>query len=355
MNWKRQTAMLCFLYVIGILGYAQSHTPNTYVAYQAIDSITVDGTAKEATWKNAVWSADFIDIEGTKIPKYKTQMKIAWDLHHLYIYAQMKEPHVWGDITKREAVVFHNNDFEVFIDPDGDGHTYYEIEVNALNTIWDLFITKPYREDNSILSDWNANGMKTAVAINGTLNNASDIDQGWSVEMAIPLRVFKKSYYQKINLKDQYWRLNFSRVNWDHDLVSGKYQRKKINNKLQPEYNWVWSPQGVINMHEPEKWGYVFFAEKKEPQRSFEIPADEKIKWKLFEYYRNQKDFYKKHKKWATFLKEIGHEEFVIENTTITPVLETHSQGWNLIVSSPFTERQLCIREDGKYTTKSLK
>jgi hypothetical protein len=26
------------------------------------------------------------------------------------------------------------------------------------------------------------------------------------------------------------------------------------------EDNWVWSPQGLINMHVPERWGWVEFA-----------------------------------------------------------------------------------------------
>ena len=37
-------------------------------------------------------------------------------------------------LTKHDAVIFHDNDFEVFIDPDGDNHEYYELELNALNT-----------------------------------------------------------------------------------------------------------------------------------------------------------------------------------------------------------------------------
>ena len=58
---------------------------------------------------------------------------------------------MFGQIsTQHDAVIFHNNDFEVFIDPDGDTHNYYELEINALNTVWDLFITKPYRELNPL-------------------------------------------------------------------------------------------------------------------------------------------------------------------------------------------------------------
>jgi len=34
---------------------------------------------------------------------------------------------------------------QIFLDPDGDNHLYYEIEINALGTVWDLLMAKPYR------------------------------------------------------------------------------------------------------------------------------------------------------------------------------------------------------------------
>ena len=60
------------------------------------------------------------------------------------------------------------------------------------------------------------------------------------------------------------WRANFSRVQWEDDLIDGKYSRKKENNKLKREYNWVWTRQGQINMHIPENWGFIYFNDKKE-------------------------------------------------------------------------------------------
>ena len=53
--------------------------------------------------------------------------------------------------------------------------------------------------------------------------------------------------------------MNCSRVEWRHQVVDGKY-RKVPRTK---EDNWVWSPQGVIDMHRPEKWGVVQFSTDK--------------------------------------------------------------------------------------------
>ncbi|HQI44441.1 MAG TPA: hypothetical protein PK949_10040, partial [Dysgonamonadaceae bacterium] len=57
------------------------------------------------------------------------------------------------------------------------------------------------------------------------------------------------------------WRVNFSRVEWHTNIENGKYVKKKdpVSGKPLPEENWVWSPQGVVDMHRPEMWGFVHF------------------------------------------------------------------------------------------------
>lgn len=328
--------------------------PRTYVAFKASESIRVDGIGADSDWQQAFWTEPFIDIEGVKKPVYKTQVKMLWDDTYLYILAQMEEPHVWGDLTTRDTIVYYNNDFEVFVDPDGDAHNYYELEINALNTVWDLFITKPYRERNMVLNDWDIKGLQSAVKIDGTLNDPSGKDSGWTLEIAIPWAAFKRGFFQNTVPADNFWRVNFSRVNWDFQLKGGAYERKQDNNgDLLPEYNWVWSPQGVINMHEPEKWGYVYFSTRKPgTEVTFVLPEDEPIKWKLFELYRAQKAYYRSNRKWAEALSDLQVGELEVAGQPLIPTLETHSIGWNITVKSPFTGKMMIIREDGKYLEK---
>ena len=275
-----------------------------------------------------------------------------WDENFFYILANIQEPHIWANITEKDAVIFHNNDFEVFIDPENDTHNYYELEINALNTVWDLFITKPYRELNSsAINDWNISGLKSAIGINGTLNNPTDIDKGWIVEIAIPWSAYKTSYYQDVVPRDMFWRINFSRVNWEHTIKDGVYSRKKNDDeKYLKEYNWVWSPQGVINMHEPEKWGYVFFSSKELGSNSFVIPEDEQIKWEMYNLHRKQNLYFKKNKKWVLSLNELQENDIIIRDKIIKFELENHKTGYNLSVISPFTKKELVLTDDGKMT-----
>lgn len=352
---SRSKLLSLAVFFVGLVGYAQSEKqviPKNYIAYKTSKEIVIDGDEADKAWEKAFWTTPFVDIEGVETPKYKTQVKMLWDDNYYYILAKMEEPHVWANLKQRDTIIFYNNDFEVFIDPDNDTHNYYELEINALNTAWDLFINKPYREKNTVLNDWNIDGLKSAVKVNGTLNNSSDTDTGWTLEIAIPWSVYKTSYFDNIVPKDKFWKVNFSRVNWQHDIVDGKYERKKDKEgKFLPEYNWVWSPMGVINMHEPEKWAYVYFSSK-ESQDTFAIPQEEKVKWELYTLYRAQKRYFDKNKTWAKSLQNINKKNIIVDGKVLKPTLENHLSGFNIAVKSPFSNKTLIIKEDGKIITK---
>ncbi|HEY1339026.1 MAG TPA: carbohydrate-binding family 9-like protein [Bryobacteraceae bacterium] len=238
-------------------------TPRGYVCARAKTPIVIDGRADEPAWESTPWTQDFADIEGDRrpAPRFRTRARMLWDDDCLYVYAELSEPHVWGTITQNNRVIFHDNDFEVFIDPDGDNHNYYEFEMNALNTIWELTLEKPYRDGGPVRNATNIKGLRSAVHVDGTLNDPADTDRGWSVELAIPwtgLARYAATGRRACPPRDgDQWRMNFSRVEWLIDIIDGKY--RKIPREMRPEDNWIWSPQGVVDMHRPERWGYVQF------------------------------------------------------------------------------------------------
>ena len=129
----------------------KSITPQGYVCHHTTGPIVVDGRLSEVDWQGAEWTREFRDIEGDAKPKprFRTRARMLWDDEYFYVAAEMEEPHVWGTITNHDAVIFQDNDFEVFIDPDGDNHEYYEFEMNVLNTGWDLLLKKPVHRRRS--------------------------------------------------------------------------------------------------------------------------------------------------------------------------------------------------------------
>lgn len=333
-----------FVFSMTTLSAQSKPDPKTYIAYRVTEKIEIDGKDSELSWQKSEYTDDFIDIEGVKIPHFKTNVKMLYDDDYFYFFAKMEEPHIWATLKERDTVIFHNNDFEIFLDPDNDSHNYYEFEVNALNTVWDLFLTKPYRETNKVLDGWDINGLKSAVYVNGTLNNASDIDTFWSVEIAIPWAAMREAHKQNNIPTNKFWRVNFSRVQWDFDLTNGRYDKKKdAYGKYLPEYNWVWSPQWKISMHEPELWGYVYFSDKIIGQKdSFELPKDESIKRYLYDLYLFSK------KNSSQKLITETKKGTTIANKKIFPKFNTNPHFWNISVVSPFSGETIVIFQDGK-------
>jgi hypothetical protein len=238
------------------------HSEKKYKARMVKRPIKVDGKLKEHDWKQAVLISDFEDIEGASKPKpaFSTNVKMMWDSQYLYIGAVLEEPHLWGTLKKQDDIIYRDHDFEVFIDPMGDGEQYFEIEINVLGTIMDLFMNKPYKKGGTFDMGWNTTGMLSKVIANGTINDNTDIDSGWTVEMAIPFTAISRNNRIASPSTTNPWRINFSRVQWTLE-TDGKSYRKKLNENKRPisEHNWVWNPTGVIDMHVPVKWGYLYF------------------------------------------------------------------------------------------------
>ena len=254
---KSSFALLLFLAVPVLYG----DEVKSYECHKIDHALNINGKIDDAAWQFAPWTDNFIDIEGaakTK-PRFRTRMKMLWDQEYFYLAAELEEPHVWATLTKHDSVIFHDNDFEVFIDPDGDTLNYYEFEINALNTSWDLLLNKPYRLGGSADNSWEIPGLKSAVHVDGTLNNTSDTDKGWTVEIALPWKALAQ-YANKPSPPQagDTWRANFSRVEWQDDIVNGKYEIVPHSK----EDNWVWSSQGEVNMHIPERWGKIHFVAK---------------------------------------------------------------------------------------------
>ncbi|TXB66515.1 carbohydrate-binding family 9-like protein [Phaeodactylibacter luteus] len=310
----------CLIFGLTLAAFAQQHehytySPQQYVCLRAPSPLTIDGELSEAAWEKAPPTALFQDIEGSikPLPYFKTYAKMLWDDEYLYIAAELEEPHLWATYDQRDMVIFHENDFEVFIDPDGDGHHYYELEINALGTIWDLMLTRPYRDGGKALDAWDIRGLQSAVKCYGTLNDPSDKDEKWTVELALPWNVLEEAAAHAGPPEDgEIWRANFSRVQWQTVADSNGYKKKTdpATQKSYPEHNWVWSPQGAIAMHQPETWGYVQFSMEPAGKRARpQVPANEDaIRWRLWQIYYQQKAHHEQHGAYTARPEQVGLE-----------------------------------------------
>ncbi len=324
--------------------------PRAYVCYRASEPVLVDGSLDKSVWDVAPWTEDFGDILGDAgpTPRFRTRAKILWDDRYLYIAAQLDEPHIWATLTEHDSVIFEDNDFEIFIDPDADSHDYYEVEVNAFGTVWDLRLVKPYRDGGPALNDWEIPGLKVGVHIEGTINDPSDADRFWSVELALPWEVLAEySSAPSPPAHGDQWRINFSRVEWDVTVEDEDY----VKVPGRPEHNWVWSPQEAVDMHRPETWGYVQFSAAEPGTDVFRPDPTGPARWLLQRVYWAQRAYRDAQGEWASHLGQLDLSDVDRSGVEDEPTLRLKDEGWEAtlgarsLAGDPVTVH---IREDSK-------
>ena len=158
-----------------------------------------------------------------------------------------------------------------------------------------------------------------------------------------------KNDKRQIPKEGDQWRINFSRVQWDHDIIHANYQRKTIEGKVQREYNWVWNEQGAINMHMPENWGVVQFTENTTLENvSYQPNPDLQLKQAMYALFRESK--------WGELkpvIPQKAGESFSIKATytesgsTTASFFKTHA-GFEISSVSEVTGKKYVINELGK-------
>ena len=192
--------------------------------------------------------------------------------------------------------------------------------------------------------------MKSAVYVDGTLNNPKDTDKSWSVEVFIPwTSVFQMDRGKEKPEIGEQIRVNFSRVEWTTDVKDGKYVKVPIQgeDKIR-EYNWVWAPTGVINIHMPEYWGYVQISDKiaGEGETPFVKHPSEETKWILRNLYYRQNEFAATFGHYADNINDLKANELCPQE--IADQLEIHTTPSMYEISLPAPDGTVWkIRQDG--------
>jgi hypothetical protein len=222
--------------------------PAEALCLRADSPITIDGKLDEPAWRSAAPMGRF-SCYGTKrgYPEYNTTARLLWDDENLYVGFRATDPDIWSEITDRDGPLWEGEVLEVYVDPDGDGRDYKEFEVNPLNAVIDLNIER--EEDGRVpdwksYAQWDAEGWRTAVTVDGDLADRENEDRKWIVEMAIPFANFPSAANRPPQIGDT-WRVQLYRID-------------RSNTLEKPEYS-GWSPTDTF--HRPSQFGFLTFAE----------------------------------------------------------------------------------------------
>lgn len=256
-------------------------------------SVHIDGVLAEDAWAHAERVGPFVHHvtggetstldDGTRLSFAPTHARVLWDDDALYVAFEATDGDVWArDVPRDEGTLPGDEVVEVFLDPDGDEISYYELEFSPRNVQYDLFnvIPQPPTDHNPWapflgLADWDARGLRSAVSVRGTLDVVDDWepgaeidqDEGWTVEIAIPWSTFRttttpsgRSWVTLPPQPGHRWRLGLYRVERPRvSPVDGAPLDRRAGGRYQQLQ--AWSHTLVDSFHVPARFGIVEFVE----------------------------------------------------------------------------------------------
>lgn len=212
-----------------------------YHAPRAAKAPVIDGKLDDEVWKSAPEVTLQGSFDGRPVTR-KTTFRAVWDDEYLYVAFWAEDPDIWGTKRNKDDDIYNEDACEVFIDADGDGATYNELQVSPHNVNFDAsFVAR--RSDLPTAMKWES-GMQTNVFVKGTLDDDSDTDEFWSAEMKIPLKNLN-AVPRLPPQKGDRWRFN-------------AYRLEHLKRRTQIEGQ-AFSPLFVGDFHNLPRFGWLVF------------------------------------------------------------------------------------------------
>jgi hypothetical protein len=269
-------------YGMGEEGLAHLNCP------RAPGPIEVNGDLTKAPWSEATRSSAFVDMVTGEPALYDTRVACVWDERCFYVAYWIAEPQVRATLTERDSFIWNDNDVELFVAGDD---CYYELEINALGTVYEAFFVwqdalvaggrfdrpeldprgpkvdmlggfqdgsrfgKHPRGRRFAFLDFDLASLRTAVQVDGRINDPTTVDRGWTVEMALPWTSLAGLFDGRAfpPREGETLRCDFSR-----------FQALRVHGKPVPQNPGAsLNPHGVYDSHIPESFSVVHFTEVK--------------------------------------------------------------------------------------------
>ena len=252
--------------------------------YRAAGPIEVDADLDKPAWRSVLRSARFVDMVSGQPAIYDTRVALQWDDERLYVAYWVEEPQVKATLTARDSFIWNDDDVELFVAGDD---CYYELEINAFGTLYEAFFVwqdalrrgsrfdRPeldlYSREVDLLGgfqdasrwgkhprgrrfaflDFDLAGLQAAVRVDGRINDASTIDRGWTVELALPWKSLTPLFDGRVlpPREGETLRCDFSR-----------FEALRVHGRPLPENpGCSLNPHGVYDSHIPESFSVVHF------------------------------------------------------------------------------------------------
>jgi len=210
------------------------------VSKEEAGELKIDGMLDEPIW--AIVPAINLRPLGN-VPHLSSTVKVFLTDTHLHVGAHLMDTHIWGKLTERDSDTWTEEVLEMFLDFDGDGKDYLELQITPNNVVFDAHFAEQLgrgqgsrQEQIDRARAFNLKSLQSAVHVDGTLNDDQP-DKSWTVEFRIALEDIPG--FKQASIGDS-WAANFYRFDRPEP---GKTHA----------YAWSTAPRG--DFHQVDKFG----------------------------------------------------------------------------------------------------
>jgi len=205
-----------------------------YQVKRTTGPIVLDGILDEADWAAAQSFGDFVFPWWTEGDKEQTEAKMLWDDRFLYLSFVVQDKHIWADHFNTDDPCYQDDAVELFWNPDPANLDFYQFEMNSIGNL--------LLQQKSTL----ATIMMPHIAhrIDGTLNDDSDEDTGWVLEIAVRFDEYPELNPGGTPKSGDMWRINLNRCGGETN---------------QQFSQWNASATDRPNFHRPTEFGEIYF------------------------------------------------------------------------------------------------
>ena len=253
MSFKKHSFLCLVLLVACVCGSALRTMAQSLPAYEAAyvtSKINVDGKLDEKAWAESAVINGFVNNRDGSRSELATEARILYDQRFIYFAFRASDTNVWATMKRRDEHLWLEEVVEVFLQASPSIPNYFELEVNPLGTMLDIYLLdrrKPLHYES-----WNSEHLRWAVQVEGTIDGEEN-DRGWTCEIALPLEDVATASRNPPQPGDR-WRMNLYRVEQKPNVAE-----------------LAWSPTLQDDFHVLPRLGEIVFTNRQVPSRDAKV------------------------------------------------------------------------------------
>jgi len=206
----------------------------------------------EAIWAKTE-AREFKHFYRVDVPndQQRTTLRMLWDETHVYLFYDMNDKYLTAREKERDGQPYFDDCAEVFfvtVPAIHNTHIGYELNLYKASNDF-VYFDDYYQGKHAVLKSFNPE-FTVEVTHDGTINDNSDEDQGWTMELAIPIANF--TGLEKFVPVKAGNRWAFLAVRQDRNDAEGN---RRSTSTIFPIYDIE------KNVHQPNRFGLMEFVE----------------------------------------------------------------------------------------------